>query len=273
MKPKFANQITEKERHNHGYERGGQDYGRGFSPTRTDASADPEPGEEFVDKRRMTMRRGTKDFSDFLTPLRSFLQTNVGRQWDDVYSEISQGIPANSMQGRHIRQHVDSYVRKDVIMVDGVPHSFPEYGAGPRVLLGTPGQNFYVDPETGKLELVLLHYGLYRDTAGRSMRLETWVKQHFGKSPQRIESILMTGRGSDNKPPKQDDIYSAMNAVGYVDARGLLQAKPAGLASAQAAEKRRLEKEAAQAKLEAAENALKRSFAGRRARKRFPETT
>ena len=269
MKPKFANQITEKERRGSS-DRGGDAkgvdvYARGQHSTH---SVDPEPGEEFVSKRRLSMRRGTKSFSDFLTPLRSFLQTSVGRKWDDVYSEISQGIPSNSMQGRHIRQHVEGYVEKNVIMIDGVPHRVPRYGAGPTPLVGRGQDSFYVDPGTDKLELVVARYGMFRDTAGRQMYLETWVEQHFGKSPQKIEDILMTGKDAYGKPPRQEDIYKAMNKVGVVDGRGLLRARPSGEVSAKEAWVRRAEKQLAVDKERAAEEALKKSNQKRKAKKR-----
>src|SRR5262247_4117913 len=55
---------------------------------------DPEKDYEDLPKRvsgsrSKYVRAGeTKYFSDFLSPLRRFLRTNVGRPWDKVYSEM-----------------------------------------------------------------------------------------------------------------------------------------------------------------------------------------
>lgn len=52
-----------------------------------------------------------KSFDDHIRPLERYVKSNVGRKWDDVFSEIAEHLPANSMAGHHIRnQHVKSMV-------------------------------------------------------------------------------------------------------------------------------------------------------------------
>ena len=57
--------------------------------------------------------RDSKEFTDLLSPLKRYIASNVGRPWDDVYSEICATLKANSVQGNHLREHVswmvDSY--------------------------------------------------------------------------------------------------------------------------------------------------------------------
>jgi hypothetical protein len=68
--------------------------------------------------------RDHKYFNDYLNPLFRFIHKQVGRLWDDVYSEICENITLSSTTRRHIRQHVDSYVELNVIFdEDGEPCS------------------------------------------------------------------------------------------------------------------------------------------------------
>jgi hypothetical protein len=58
-----------------------------------------------------------KVFSDFLAPLRRFLEKTVGRKWDDVYSEISRVVGKTSTTQLHVFQHIDGYVASNVVAV------------------------------------------------------------------------------------------------------------------------------------------------------------
>lgn len=49
-------------------------------------------------------------FGDRLNPLYGFLKKNVGRPWGDVFSEICEHADARNVRGRHLREHVYSYV-------------------------------------------------------------------------------------------------------------------------------------------------------------------
>ena len=50
-----------------------------------------------------------------LGPLFRFLQKQVGRPWDAVYSEIARNLPKTSLQNRHIYTHVWEFVETNVI--------------------------------------------------------------------------------------------------------------------------------------------------------------
>ncbi len=95
--------------------------------------------------------RKTKYLSDHLGPLRRLLRSKVGQPWDQVHSELSQRLDANTMAGRHVLDHVRDYVTEHIEMIDGVPHS-REGGWRYSRILGTGyHEEFYVHPETGIL--------------------------------------------------------------------------------------------------------------------------
>lgn len=96
-----------------------------------------------------------KEFSDLLGPLRGYLDKKVGCKWDDVYSEICKTLPANSVQGSHIRDHIDSMVEQNVLMIDGIPCSKHAYSYGMPLSTSSKFYNvFYVDPVDGILKSV-----------------------------------------------------------------------------------------------------------------------
>lgn len=54
-----------------------------------------------------------KSLNDRLAPLRRFLQSRVGHQWDKVYSEICEKADSRSLTGNHLREHVSWMVSFD----------------------------------------------------------------------------------------------------------------------------------------------------------------
>jgi hypothetical protein len=100
-----------------------------------------------------------KRFTDVLGPLYGYLLKQVGRHWDDVYSEICEHLPANTNQGSHIRDHVWGFVEKDVMMFGGIPHQRNLYGwKRSEQYEWSPLRNYskrpyalYIHPDTGIL--------------------------------------------------------------------------------------------------------------------------
>lgn len=74
-----------------------------------------------------------KALNENLAPLRRFLERQVGRPWDKVYSEIRAGIDTRSAIGLHVMQHLPD-------MVQGVSGS--RFGFAARL---------YIDNRTGLL--------------------------------------------------------------------------------------------------------------------------
>src|SRR6476660_1466738 len=65
--------------------------------------------EELLPKRSSTARgrrNNYKSLNEHLAPLRRFLNSRVGRNWDKVYAEIRERINPDSTQQMHILQHL-----------------------------------------------------------------------------------------------------------------------------------------------------------------------
>jgi hypothetical protein len=61
-----------------------------------------------------------KNLNEHLGPLRRYLDSQVGRPWDKVFSEICAHIDRASAVQDHVRDHVADYVATHVILIDGV---------------------------------------------------------------------------------------------------------------------------------------------------------
>jgi hypothetical protein len=105
------------------------------------------------------LRGGTRSLNEHLGPLRRYLESQVGRPWDKVFSEICEHINRNSAVQDHVRDHVDDYVETHVVFIDGVPCVGHPRGYG-RPLVGGTGRDdlicwrhplYYVCPTTGLL--------------------------------------------------------------------------------------------------------------------------
>lgn len=99
--------------------------------------------------------REWKEFSDLLGPLERFLNKQIGRKWDDVFSEICKNLPNTSMAGDHIRQHVHQIVEIHTLLgLDNKIYHKPMYGSGmAEVLSSKHKRQLYVHPVTGLLLL------------------------------------------------------------------------------------------------------------------------
>lgn len=51
-----------------------------------------------------------KSLNENLQPLRRYIAKQVGRRWDDVYSEICEHLDASSTVKQHVRDHIKDYV-------------------------------------------------------------------------------------------------------------------------------------------------------------------
>lgn len=54
-----------------------------------------------------------KQQSDLINPLRRFLRKNVGRKWNDVWSEICVSNDRRTISGSHLRDHVQMEVEQN----------------------------------------------------------------------------------------------------------------------------------------------------------------
>lgn len=104
------------------------------------------PRQEGLKKRH----RDRKWLNENLSPLERYLASQVGRPWDSVYSEICAGIDRRNTVQRHIHEHLDDFVARTVVEVDGILCWDRRWG-GLRPIAESRGPRFYVDPRTGLL--------------------------------------------------------------------------------------------------------------------------
>jgi len=88
---------------------------RRFVPGRKDAVDDYSPKRESMRRRHRT-DGDSKEFSDLINPLRRYLRKQVGRPWDEVWSDICRGLAGGGLALEHVKDHVKWEV-------DGIPHS------------------------------------------------------------------------------------------------------------------------------------------------------
>ena len=67
----------------------------------------------------MSRGRGTKELNEYLAPLRRYLESQVNRPWDKVYSDIRENVRFDSAVQLHILQHIYGYVEKEVFEEGG----------------------------------------------------------------------------------------------------------------------------------------------------------
>lgn len=99
----------------------------------------------------MSMSRGTKWFCDRLGPLRRYLEKQVGRPWDKVWSEICANIPAGGIMQQHVRSHVFDFVVVKTMLVDGRVYGVRDWRPEPIEEMWSYRSLLYVCPRTGLL--------------------------------------------------------------------------------------------------------------------------
>jgi hypothetical protein len=142
----IAKQICERPRVG-----GGRVRSRRAKLNRIDGETDPK-GESMA--RRRLYGYASKEFSDFLEPLKGFLRKSVGRPWDKIYSEMAALLPKDTTTGRHVWTHVDGFVERQ-----------PIFDAGRVYRSG--GSRRYGPSELGRGDLYVSEHGLllrYRKT-------------------------------------------------------------------------------------------------------------
>src|SRR5215510_1577917 len=103
-------------------------------------------------RRPHTQRKG---LTDLLGPLRRWLHSQVGRPWNDVYSEACAVINPDSIIRAHVKTHLLQFVERNTFMHErkvSVVDTHRGGGIRPVVARRFGRSAFYVHPETGLLE-------------------------------------------------------------------------------------------------------------------------
>ena len=113
-----------------------------------------DPNDEYEDfplREPASRGRGTKHFTDLLGPLVKFLQSNVGRPWDKVYSELCAHLDRRKTTGRHVFEHLEQYVEVNCFVGDNGKIYARQNSYGIRLIGSDASINYYVDPRNGLL--------------------------------------------------------------------------------------------------------------------------
>jgi hypothetical protein len=102
--------------------------------------------------RRPFRQRGfAKQFGEHLSPLRRFLEKQVGRPWNAVHAEICKGLHANSTLHVHVRSHVRDFVETDICILEDGTYAWNACGRAIPITRGGRWHHLIVCPRSGLL--------------------------------------------------------------------------------------------------------------------------
>ena len=115
----------------------------------------PKRGKMLMNSRDFGPHDDTKDFTDVLGPLRKWVESQVGRNWDKVYSEIKSTFPNTNKQNHHLLDtHLLGYIHRNVrvekskkgrkVYDESYINSFSDNWKHRELMKG----DIYVDPDT-----------------------------------------------------------------------------------------------------------------------------
>jgi hypothetical protein len=114
-----------------------------------------------------------KKLSDLLGPLWRYLDKQIGRRWDDVWSEIANTLDFRSVAGLHIKSHIVQHVELHAQFIDGVPYHLPIYGQFSKV------DGLWVDPRDGILKNIPKTPYRYKKPEPVGLKiLDEWTQLH-----------------------------------------------------------------------------------------------
>ena len=111
---------------------------------------------------------GGKQLNENLAPLRRYLERQVGRPWDKIYSDIAAHLRMDSTVQQHVRDHLQGFVAIKPRRLNGWRHRHS----------GLWWQPFYVDPVSGLLKRT--------DRLPEAKSHRHARRQHHPAAPERI---------------------------------------------------------------------------------------
>jgi len=141
-------------------------------------------------KRLHTRRKG---LSDLLGPLKRWLQSQVGRHWNDVYSEACAVIKPDSVIRAHIKTHLLQFVERHTFMHNRTVCILDTGYLGRGIIEVTERRygcsRFFVHPDTGLLHAIPQKSWQALRAQGRAARAENfrWLDRDFAL--KQIEGI------------------------------------------------------------------------------------
>lgn len=106
-------------------------------------------GKESMMRRRRIAKGERKSFGDHLTPLEGWVRKQVGRKWDDVYSEVCKLFDRRSQIKDHVHQHlIRDFVELNTRFIDGKVCVLSRWDGWTEISQGWRRHVFYVHPVT-----------------------------------------------------------------------------------------------------------------------------
>lgn len=143
MRKDMSKVIVERPRHDHA--------GKRYRPGRTRVVTDDD-GEPLRAREPMRRADKTKNLNENLAPLKRYLNAQVGRPWNKVFSDIAENLRPSSTVQQHVRDHVEDFVAIRTRMKDGVVMTTAARFGSERPLTEDYRQ-LYVHPRSGLLKL------------------------------------------------------------------------------------------------------------------------
>lgn len=100
-------------------------------------------------ERSASFGRSRKMLNENLAPLRRYLESQVNRPWDKVWSDICKNLSTASTVQQHVRDHIGDFVAIQTSLKDGLVLATTRYGK--LTPLHDLHYRLYVDPRTGIL--------------------------------------------------------------------------------------------------------------------------
>jgi hypothetical protein len=100
-------------------------------------------------QRGAAFARNSKSLNENLAPLRRYLEKQVNRPWDKVWSDICEHLSTASTVQQHVRDHIVDFVGTHSFIKDGIVFVALRHGA--LQPLAESHYRLYVDPRSGLL--------------------------------------------------------------------------------------------------------------------------
>jgi hypothetical protein len=130
-----------------------------------------------------------KSLNENLRPLQRYLESQINRPWDKVWSEISKNLRVTSAVQQHVRDHVPDFVAIRIVTKGGALW-VPEWN-GRLVRLEDSYVRMYVDPRTGLLR--------------RNKHFKTWSRKR--RDEQAVVARQLAGRMRELAPDLQLHLF------------------------------------------------------------------
>ena len=208
MRPDMHKVVVERPRWNPG---------RGKQGRRANLPDELLPKFEGI-KRPHASRKG---LTDLLGPLRRWLHAQLGRPWNDVYSEACAVIKPDSVIRAHIKTHLLEFVERHTFVHEGqvcVLNTWPDGGIAPVGARRFGRSAFYVHPETGLLQEIkaISRRDWRRATAEKRRETIRWLDDRFAL--KQINALWFACQFRAVSPEGRFKAYD--HAVGQMVGRG-----------------------------------------------------